>query len=165
MANFEIGGIYKNHFKSVNGGWGLVPWYSLNYLKPEEFPIWLKICEFSYKNTNGDGIVHLTKKWLYDYFESEGGKEYVEGVLRTLSTIGYISIDESKDYINIEINYHIVMLAMKLVDKNRRFAQKLREYKTGLCEHDMKRYDGSIINISPEDLLEVECLITKGKEA
>lgn len=164
MVKFEIGGVYKDHFKSVNGGWGLVPWYSLNYLKPEEFPVWLKICEFSYKNTKGDGVVHLTKKWIYDYFKGDGGKEYVEDVLNSLSAIGYININKTRDYLDIEINYHIVMFAMNLVGKNRALAQKLREYKMVLCEHDLKKYDVSVIDISPEDLLKIDNLTENGKE-
>ena len=74
----QIGSRYKEAVLKMSGGYGRWAWNATCYLKSEEFALWNKICEYSYRCQDPNGVLHLKKQSLYNYFSFDGGKEYVE---------------------------------------------------------------------------------------
>ena len=147
----QIGYAYKDAVRKMNGGWGMFAWNASCYLKTEEFAMWTKICEFSYKNQNPDGPLHLTTRWLYNYFSFDGGESYVNKTLNSLQNIGYITTEGWDSYVDIWINYDVVMLATKYVGKDRFYAQCLRK----MCLMNLGPgidMDKNIRDITPDEL-------------
>ena len=80
----QIGSSYKEAVLKLSGGYGRWAWNATCYLKSEEFALWNKICEYSYRCQDPNGVLHLKKQSLYNYFSFDGGKEYVERNLESL---------------------------------------------------------------------------------
>lgn len=146
-----VGYLYKDAIRKLSGGWGMWSWNACCYLKKEEFPMWNRICETSFKNQDPDGPVHMTFKWLNNYFNSDGGADYVNSTLESLQNIGYISVENLDKYVDVWINFDNVDLANKYVGKDRNYAQILRKMCALGGEHGFE-IDKNISRITPDEL-------------
>lgn len=158
----QIGSRYKEAVLKMSGGYGRWAWNATCYLKSEEFALWNKICEYSYRCQDPNGVLHLKKQSLYNYFSFDGGKEYVERNLESLANIGYIKTKGDNVYVDIQIDMDAVTLATKYVGKNRHYAQALRK----MCEvHNGSgnKIDKSVLDITSDDLVDAEHVF--GEEA
>lgn len=150
----EIGSKYKEAMNIMSGGYGKYAWNTSTYLFIEEFPVWLKICEISYKNTRTDGIIHLKSNWLPRYFAEDGGGNYTDQILNSLNEIGYISVQYSEDgFVDISINYETVSAITHIVGKDRPYALRLRKACRTVNGVYLPATDKNILEITPAEIL------------
>jgi hypothetical protein len=156
-SNFEAGTEYKQAVTEMAGGYGKYAWNSSTYLFFNEHPMWLRICELSFKNIGNNGTVHINRYSFRKYF-LEDGKDYVDGTLNSLEQIGYISFNyDDEGFINIRINYDVVKAATVLFGKDRSFAIKLRR-ECQILNENSERVDKHILSITPSEILKARSL-------
>lgn len=135
----KFGSLYKEWMPKMPGGYGLIPWDSLNCLSPMQTVVWLKICETASK-TASNNIISVGVPWLNRNFKDRSEWKDVINTILDLEDLGYVSCTIYRASMSVQINYEKLTKIMQKIGRERGAGMRVRDLSSDILSLD----DGQI---------------------